>query len=185
MLYNDDTNNCWPNWRVYNTMTGLGGCVAGNEQSGPYLYINVVGEVVRDHSPGKGGAHGPQHEFELVVRATDHPVMQGLPATFMHGPDELYDKLRGPAENVTILASAYSSKEKKGTGRHEPALMAITYGEGRIFHSVLGHSAKQLKEGSFVTTLQRGTEWAATGQVTIPVPENFPHNDLKMGQESR
>ena len=100
--------------------------------------------------------------------------MKGLPPTFKHGPDELYDKLRGPAENVTILASAYSAKEKRGTGRHEPALMTISYGKGRVFHTILGHHVKQIKEGSFVTTFQRGTEWAATGEVTIPVPKDFP-----------
>jgi len=26
----------------------------------------------------------------------------------------------------------------------------------------------------FITTLQRGTEWAATGKVTQKVPEDFP-----------
>ena len=106
----------------------------------------------------KGGAHGPQHEFEIVVRAKEHPIMKGLPPTFKHGPDEMYDKLRGPAENVTILASSYSSKEKKGTGRHEPTLMTIDYGKGRVFHTILGHHVKQIKEGSFVTTFRRGTE---------------------------
>ena len=168
-------NNCWPHWTEYNKMTGLGGWAGRNEKSGPYLYINDEGKVVRDTAKGKGGAHGPQHEFEIVNRAKEHPIMKGLPATFKHGPDELYDRLRGPAENVTILASAYSAKEKKGTGRHEPALMAITYGQGRIFHSILGHSVKQIKEGSFVTTFLRGTEWAATGKVTIPVPADFPN----------
>ena len=168
-------NNCWPDWKEYNKMTGVGGWAGRNEKSGPYLYINDAGEVVRDTSKGKGGAHGPQHEFEIVVRAKNHPIMKGLPATFKHGPDELYDKLRGPAENVTILASAYSSKNKKGTGRHEPVLMTVNYGKGRVFHTVLGHHVKQIKEGSFVTTFQRGTEWAATGKVTIPVPKNFPN----------
>jgi hypothetical protein len=28
---------------------------------------------------------------------------------------------------------------------------------------------------AFITTLQRGTEWAATGQVTQPLPADFPH----------
>ena len=106
-------------------------------------------------------------------------MMRGLPATFMHGPDELYDRLRGPAENVTILASAYSSKEKKGTDRHEPILMVVRYGEGRIFHTVLGHYVPHLLEGSFITTFQRGTEWAATGAVTIPVPKDFPDQTLE------
>jgi type 1 glutamine amidotransferase len=167
-------NNAWPKWAEYNKMTGVGGWSGRNEKSGPYLYTDASGKVVRDASKGKGGSHGPQHEFEIVVRAKDHPIMKGLPPTFMHGPDELYDRLRGPAENVTILATAHSSKDKRGTGREEPMLMTVTYEKGRIFHTTLGHGAKQLKMGSFVTTFLRGTEWAATGKVTIPVPREFP-----------
>ena len=170
-------NNAWPNWKEYNKMTGLGGWGGRNEKSGPYLYINDAGEVIRDDSPGRGGSHGPQHEYEIKVREPEHPIMKGLPPVFKHGPDELYDRLRGPAENITILASAYSSKDQKGTGRHEPVFMVIDYGKGRVFHTVLGHAVQHLKEGSFITTFQRGTEWAATGKVTIPVPENFPDQE--------
>ena len=31
-------NNCWPKWKEYNKMTGLGGWGGRNEKSGPYLY---------------------------------------------------------------------------------------------------------------------------------------------------
>ena len=172
-------NNCWPDWEEYNKMTAVGGWGGRNEKSGPYLYMNDEGEVIRDESKGKGGAHGPQHEFEIVVRDAEHPIMKGLPQTFMHGPDELYDKLRGPAENVTILATAFSSKKKRGTGRHEPVFMVINYEEGRVFHSILGHHVEQIQEGSFVTTFLRGTEWAATGEVTIPIPEDFPNQKFE------
>jgi len=173
-------NNSWPEWKEYNKMTGLGGWAGRDEKSGPYLYHNDKGELVRDQSKGRGGDHGPQHEYELVVREKEHPIMKGLPQTFMHGPDELYDKLRGPAENVTILASAFSKKMgKKGTGRHEPALMVINYGKGKVFHTILGHHVEQIKEGSFVTTFLRGTEWVATGKVTIAVPKNFPNQKFK------
>ena len=170
-------NNAWPGWVEYNKMTGLGGWADRDEKSGPYLYINDEGEIIRDDSPGRGGSHGPQHVFEIQVREPEHPIMKGLPPVFLHGPDELYDSLRGPAENVTILATAYSSEEQRGTGRHEPVFMTINYGEGRIFHTVLGHGVEHIRQGSFITTFQRGTEWAATGEVTIPVPENFPNRD--------
>ena len=173
-------NNCWPKWEEYNKMTGLGGWGGRNEKSGPYVYIDDKGKIVRDESKGKGGDHGPQHEFEIVVREKEHPIMKGFPATFKHGPEELYDKLRGPAENMTIIASAFCKKnKKKGTGRHEPVLMTISYGKGRVFHTTLGHHVKQIKEGSFVTTFQRGTEWAATGEVTIPVPKDFPNQKFE------
>jgi len=60
-------------------------------------------------------------------------------------------------------------------------LMTITYGKGRIFHTTLGHVSpkdiapyRSLSCAGFIVTLQRGTEWAATGQVTQKVPADFP-----------
>jgi type 1 glutamine amidotransferase len=44
--------------------------------------------------------------------------------------------------------------------------MAITYGKGRIFHTTEGHDVAAMSSKDFVVTLQRGTEWAATGKVT-------------------
>lgn len=168
-------DNSWPAWKAFNEMAAIGGWGGRNEKSGPYLYMDKDGNVVRDMSPGKGGGHGAQEEFEITVRDADHPIMQGLPETFAHGPDELYSFLRGPAKNVTILATAHSGADNKGSGHEEPMLMVIRFGEGRIFHTVLGHDVKQIKEGSFVTTFLRGAEWAATGDVTIPVPADFPN----------
>ena len=31
-----------------------------------------------------------------------------------------------------------------------------------------------MKDWGFAGTLTRGTEWAATGKVTIPLPKDFP-----------
>jgi type 1 glutamine amidotransferase len=53
-------------------------------------------------------------------------------------------------------------------------LMTLEYGNGRVFHTVLGHADYSMNCVGFATTLQRGTEWAATSKVTIPVPEDFP-----------
>ena len=38
----------------------------------------------------------------------------------------------------------------------------------------MGHDIDALSSVDFVVTLQRGTEWAATGQVTQKVPASFP-----------
>ena len=92
----------------------------------------------------------------------------------MHAPDELYANMRGPGENMTILASAYSDPENRGTGFHEPILMVLSYGEGRVFHTTLGHDVSAMSCVGFITTLLRGTEWAATGEVTQEVPAGFP-----------
>jgi type 1 glutamine amidotransferase len=47
-------------------------------------------------------------------------------------------------------------------------LMALDYGEGRVFHTTLGHDVKAMSGAGFQETLKRGTEWAATGKVTFP-----------------
>ena len=175
-------DNAWPQWQAWNEMIAIGGWGGRNEKSGPYLYTDKHGNVFRDSSPGKGGGHGAQTEFEITVRDTEHPITRGLPKTFMHGPDELYSFLRGPALNVEILATAHSAKSNRGTGHEEPMLMTITYGKGRVFHTVIGHSVTQIKRGSFVTTFLRGAEWAATGKVTLPVPAGFPDQAYPPGE---
>jgi type 1 glutamine amidotransferase len=42
-----------------------------------------------------------------------------------------------------------------------------------VFHTTLGHDLPALGDIGFITTLQRGTEWAATGKVTQKVPADF------------
>jgi type 1 glutamine amidotransferase len=96
----------------------------------------------------------------------------------MHMGDELYSRLRGPGQNMTILATAWSDPANRGSGHDEPMLMALTFGKGRIFHTTLGHDAWALSCVGFITTFQRGTEWAATGRVTQKVPKNFPTADV-------
>ncbi len=170
-------NNAFGQWPEYNEIIGLGGWGGRNEKSGPYLYYDDDGKLVRDTSKGGGGHHGAQHPFSIVVRNADHPVTKGMPREWMHAKDELYDKLRGPASNINVLATAYADPEKGGTGRNEPMIFTVTYGKGRVFHTPMGHGDYSQECVGFITTLQRGAEWAATGKVTQKLPEDFPTAD--------
>jgi len=166
-------NNSFPEWTEYNKMIGIGGWRNRNEKSGPYWYYKA-GKLVSDTKPGNAGSHGAKLPFQMKVVNTSHPITKGLPPTWMHQNDELYAQLRGPGQNMTVLVTAYSDTNNKGTGYDEPQLMVLNYGKGRVFHYAPGHDAISMSSVDYVVLLQRGTEWAATGKVTQKVPSNFP-----------
>jgi type 1 glutamine amidotransferase len=67
--------------------------------------------------------------------------------------------------------------------------MTIHYGKGRVFHNTLGHVGPKdvepvpaLSSVGYIVSIQRGTEWAATGRVTQKLPADFPtasHTSLR------
>lgn len=170
-------NNSFGNWKEYNEIIGLGGWGGRNEKSGPYVYLEADGKLVRNTDKGPGGHHGAQHPFTVIVRDSEHPITKGMPGEWLHANDELYDFLRGPAENMHVLATAYADKSKGGSGRHEPMMFTVTYGKGRIFHTPMGHADYSQECVGFIVALQRGAQWAATGAVTQKIPADFPTAD--------
>ncbi|MCG8652066.1 MAG: ThuA domain-containing protein [Pirellulales bacterium] len=162
-------DNSFPKWKAYNRMIGLGGWGGRSEKDGPYIrWKEDQKKFTRDMSPGRGGSHGRRVPFMVVVRDGDHPITRGLPGSWMQTEDELYAMLRGPAENMHVLATGFSAKNTGGSGEHEPLLMTIQFGSGRVFHTTLGHDKKAMSGVAFQVSLQRGTQWAATGEVTLP-----------------
>lgn len=187
---------------IFDHMTGLGWNLP--EKGVHVIFDENRSDFVRlPPYIGPGAGHGRRHEFVVTSRSPEHPVMRGMPTEWLHGKDELYHGMRGPAENLTILATAFSAKELWGSGDHEPVAWTVRYGRGRVLATVLGHRwpdspivTDELREltrlekdvgmnpaenGSdaihcvgFQTLFVRGVEWAGSGSVTIPVPRSFP-----------
>ena len=165
--------------QMANRIIALGGWEGRNEQSGPYCYLEN-GELVLDHRPGNGGSHGQQREYVMHGHDTEHPITQGLPTNWMHAQDEMYDSMRGPANIKHLLYSGLAETSTGGSGREEPLVFTVDYGKARISHIMLGHAGATLEDNpamqctGFQTLLLRSAEWAATGKVTQPVPDDFP-----------
>jgi type 1 glutamine amidotransferase len=165
-------NNAFGNWGEYNEMIGMGWRASG---SGDRLVVDAEGKEKRvPRGQGPGAGHGAKHAFKVTVRDPEHPITRGMPREWMHAADELYHGMRGPIKDVRLLATAYSDKARGGTGEHEPMIWTVAYGKGRVFHTPMGHDLDGMRCVGFIATLQRGTEWAATGKVTLPLPDNFP-----------
>jgi hypothetical protein len=168
-------NNAFAGWPEFNRMIGMGW--RGNS-FGERLYFTADGKEVRQaKGQGVGAGETSIQPFKVVIRNADHPITHGMPREWMHAPDQLVHGLRGPIENVQTLATAWSDKAKGGTGEHEPMIWTVSYGKGRVFHTPMGHDLTSIRCVGFITALQRGTEWAATGKVTLPLPDNFPTAD--------
>lgn len=169
-------NNAFADWPEFNKMIGLGW---RDNKFGDRVTIDDQGKVVRTpKGEGPGAGHGPQHSYTIAIRESSHPVTQGMPAEWLHAKDELYQGQRGPAENMEILATAFASKDFDGSGTNEPMIWVIPYGKGRVLTNVMGHTMNDetvaVRCVGFQTVFARGTEWAATGKVTLPIPANFP-----------
>ncbi len=122
----------------------------------------------------ESGSHGPYHPFTVKIVDRNDPITQGMPESFAEN-DELYHGLT-MQPGIHVLATAWDDpkncrkpNEGCGTGNDEPMIWTLPYGVGRVFQTALGHDVKAMQSPGFQATLARGTEWAATGKVTIPV----------------
>ncbi len=150
---------------------GTGVCIlhaADNAFPGWVEYEEICALLWRE-----GTGHGHYHKFDVKITDPDHPITRGLPPVLKDHPDELYHKLVHMHDTpYDVIATAYSSPESNGTGEDEPMLVVKEYGEGRVFHCILGHvweggGMDTFESPDFQRVLLRGCEWAATGQVTM------------------
>jgi type 1 glutamine amidotransferase len=138
-------------------------------------YETLVGGGWRDNKNHSG--HGPQFQFKVKITNHDHPITKGFPAEFLHAKDELYHNSL-MIDGNTVLATAFDDPvggvRATASGHDEPMLWVHQYGKGRVYTTVLGHGPDQIRlSPGYISLLQRGAEWAATGKVTIPIPKNL------------
>lgn len=168
------SDNAFPEWKAYQQMIAVGGWGNRKVQDFGSKVRWTDGKITLDASPGTCGHHGQRKPFQVTARDPKDPIVKGLPPVWMHVGDELYDSLCGPAENLTVLATAHSDPANSGTNQNEPMLMTIRYGKGRVFHTTLGHDVAAMQCVGFIVTFLRGAQWAATGKVKQKVPADFP-----------
>ena len=109
---------------------------------------------------------GPAHFLQLNITRSEHPIVANLKTEFRVA-DKLCRSLT-LLPGAEVLATARDIQSNGPAASVEPVLFVGNYGAGRIFCTALGHELAGMNERAFLTTFARGTEWAATGKVTLP-----------------
>ena len=118
-------------------------------------------------------SHTAYSPLQVKVEDAKHPIVKDLKDFYT--TDELYQNMvQVFPQDLHVVCKAFSAKDKNGTGKFEPVLVWTQIGKGRGVNLVLGHDAPAMQNLGFKTLLLRSAEWAATGEVTIPIPDGWP-----------
>ena len=173
-------NNAFLGWPAYNEIVGL---LWRGKDFGPGLIVDDNEKVVVvPTGAGRAAGHPPRYTFQMSTLTTDHPITRGFPKKWLHPSEQLTHGQHGPESVVasgalTVLTYARDDALKE----NEPMDWVRTYGKGRVYVTMLGHTWKNeepdnpnLHCAGFQTLFLRGIEWAATDAVTVPMPPDFP-----------
>jgi type 1 glutamine amidotransferase len=101
-------------------------------------------------------SHGLVRFLDVKIDRPEHPIAQGIPTGFRTADASYAGMESQPAAEVIARTL------------DQPVLLAYGYGKGRVLCSALGHDLAAMQQPEFIATFARGTEWAATGAVTLP-----------------
>lgn len=150
-------------------------------------YRRLVGAVMQ---PGFS-RRAPQDAFMFEISDREHPITQGLRRFHWTMNEDMYTNMVfAPDAKVQVLAVAHDARkayeperagpkyppaaytpdklaQMKGIDDRHPQMWVHSYGRGRVFSITLGHGPDTLMFDGVRTLMARGTEWAASGRVTI------------------
>lgn len=154
-------------------------------------YKKLIGGAME---PGSS-RRAPPGAFPVHIIDRDHPITQGMREFVWTYNDDMYTNMAMDKDaKIHVLATAHDSsaaydpkltgpkyppaaytpeklKAMGGMDADHPQVWTADYGKGRVFSITLGHDEVTLHFQPMQTLILRGTEWAATGKVTLPVLE--------------
>lgn len=147
--------------------------------------------------PYHGSRRSPPGGFMVHIVDHDHPVTAGTRDYFWTFNDDMYTNMKwDPEAKIRVLATAHDAAASyapelagpkypahlytadklagmEGMDADHPQIWTVEYGKGRVFCFSLGHGPDTLLFDGVRNLLARGAEWAATGEVTIPVADGL------------
>ena len=124
--------------------------------------------------------HGKRSPVKVRIENQEHPVTKGLSDFYIF--DELWLNAE-QNDRFQVLGSAIDQEALNRGYENQPAIFVSDYGKGRIFHNLLGHDTRAMRNMGFQTLILRGTEWAAKSKVSLPIPQELRQNKIRETNE--
>lgn len=165
----------------------------------PDEYLRMMGG---GHDLTTGGRHNPKGDYTVHFSDEEHPITRSLKRDwFIVGDDMLPVITWHPKAKPHILATVFDSVEDYNVpgwppqymihrladgdpakmpeiNTDQPVAWTNEYDKGRVFVVTIGHDIDTLRRLNYLVMFVRGCEWAATGKVTLDVPDRTGDNRL-------
>ncbi len=134
----------------------------GGKQLGSPVFARLV-PVYWSTVPG-GDRQNSTSFIDVKITRPEHPIVRGLKSGFKTA--DAVNRGMTVLSGAEVLATA-GPDATSGGGKDAPVLLVSSFGDGRVYCSGLGSDMAAMQEKEFIATFARGTEWAATGTVTL------------------
>ncbi|MDB5529725.1 MAG: hypothetical protein JWR51_2828 [Devosia sp.] len=98
-------------------------------------------------------------DYTVDITKPDDPIMAGL-KSFPYTSEQYYMHV-DPSNEVLATTTFNGDTAPWIDGVVMPVVWKRRHGQGRVFHSTLGHQAKEFEVPEMATILRRGINWAA------------------------
>lgn len=108
-----------------------------------------------------GGARGHGHsDFTFTVTKPEHPIMKGVPATFVIN-DESYNVELTRPEGAEVLGTIPRQTPKEGLSNILPSVWTVKYPGTKVVCIALGHDAKSHDHPAYKQLLLNSLMWVS------------------------
>ncbi|WP_375452531.1 ThuA domain-containing protein [uncultured Devosia sp.] len=101
-------------------------------------------------------------DYTVEVSKPDDPIMAGI-KSFPYRSEQYYMHV-DPSNEVLATTTFSGAHASWIEGVVMPVVWKRRHGQGRVFHSTLGHQAREFEVPEMATIIRRGLNWAARGE---------------------
>lgn len=99
-------------------------------------------------------------DYTVEVTKPDDPIMAGIKPSFPYTSEQYY--MHVDPSNEVLATTTFSGEHAWWIeGVKMPVVWKRHHGKGRVFHTTLGHRAKEFENSNMATIMRRGMNWAA------------------------